>query len=159
MVHLLSSTASRSLVKSSSRGPNVRIIQMMQQVQQVPVAANNRNNSTIAQQQTFGNDVSFTRSKNSNNHNDHASRNEQHRNFMTHNRVLFQNNERPKKMNVLNIQKRMLSSKADFYKTLGVKKGDDKGTIKKAYFKLAKQYHPDTNKVRRNHKKNTTLYS
>ena len=40
------------------------------------------------------------------------------------------------------------SSKEDFYKILGVKKGDDKGTIKKAYFKLAKKYHPDTNKVR-----------
>lgn len=47
-------------------------------------------------------------------------------------------------------QKRMFSSgKEDFYKILGVKKGDDKGTIKKAYFKLAKQFHPDTNKVRR----------
>lgn len=47
-------------------------------------------------------------------------------------------------------QKRFLSSssKQDFYKTLGVNKGDDKGTIKKAYFKLAKKYHPDTNKVR-----------
>ncbi len=46
-------------------------------------------------------------------------------------------------------QKRYLSSssKQDFYKTLGVQKGDDKGTIKKAYFKLAKKYHPDTNKV------------
>jgi molecular chaperone DnaJ len=46
------------------------------------------------------------------------------------------------------IQKRMMSStsKADFYKTLGVKKGDDKGTIKKAYFQKAKKYHPDTNK-------------
>jgi molecular chaperone DnaJ len=40
------------------------------------------------------------------------------------------------------------STKPDFYQTLGVKKGDDKGTIKKAYFKLAKKYHPDTNTVR-----------
>ncbi len=48
------------------------------------------------------------------------------------------------------LQKKMFSSssKEDFYKILGVKKGDDKGTIKKAYFKLAKKYHPDTNKVR-----------
>jgi len=38
------------------------------------------------------------------------------------------------------------SQKADFYQTLNVDKGADKGTIKKAYFKLAKQYHPDTNK-------------
>ncbi len=46
-------------------------------------------------------------------------------------------------------QKRFLSSssKEDFYKILGVNKGDDKGTIKKAYFKLAKKFHPDTNKV------------
>lgn len=43
---------------------------------------------------------------------------------------------------------RLFSSggKADFYKTLGVSKGADKGTVKKAYFKLAKKHHPDTNK-------------
>ena len=37
-------------------------------------------------------------------------------------------------------------TKEDFYKTLGVGKSADKGEIKKAYFKLAKKYHPDTNK-------------
>ena len=42
------------------------------------------------------------------------------------------------------------SSKRDFYEVLGVSKSADKGEIKKAYFKLAKQYHPDTNKVRMN---------
>lgn len=41
------------------------------------------------------------------------------------------------------------NGKRDFYEVLGVPKGADKGTIKKAYFKLAKEYHPDTNKVRR----------
>eukprot|EP00985_Skeletonema_marinoi_P022799 scaffold14748_cov72-Skeletonema_marinoi.AAC.1 len=38
------------------------------------------------------------------------------------------------------------SSKRDFYDVLGVGRGSDKGEIKKAYFKLAKKYHPDTNK-------------
>lgn len=147
MVHLLSTTVSRSLIKSSSRGSNVRIVQMVQQAQQVPVLTNNRKNSTMAQQLTFVNDDSIIRSKSSNNYNNHVIRIERHRNFITNTGALGLSNGRPKKMSVVNIQKRMLSSsKADFYKTLNVNKGDDKGTIKKAYFKLAKMYHPDTNK-------------
>jgi DnaJ domain len=39
------------------------------------------------------------------------------------------------------------STKRDYYEILGVPKGADKGEIKKAYFKLAKQFHPDTNGV------------
>lgn len=39
------------------------------------------------------------------------------------------------------------ASKRDFYEVLGVGKGADKAEIKKSYFKLAKQYHPDTNQV------------
>jgi molecular chaperone DnaJ len=34
----------------------------------------------------------------------------------------------------------------DYYKTLNVEKAASKDEIKKAYFKLAKEYHPDVNK-------------
>jgi molecular chaperone DnaJ len=40
----------------------------------------------------------------------------------------------------------VLNSK-DFYKTLNVTRGASQDEVKKAYFKLAKQYHPDVNKA------------
>ncbi|CCD62136.1 DnaJ homolog dnj-10 [Caenorhabditis elegans] len=39
-------------------------------------------------------------------------------------------------------------SKEDYYKTLGVDKKSDAKAIKKAYFQLAKKYHPDVNKTK-----------
>lgn len=41
---------------------------------------------------------------------------------------------------------RIAPAMTDPYKTLGVDKSADKAKIKKAYFNLAKQYHPDSNK-------------
>ena len=39
----------------------------------------------------------------------------------------------------------MAEQKRDYYEVLGVDKGADDATIKKAYRQLAKKYHPDMN--------------
>ena len=38
-----------------------------------------------------------------------------------------------------------MSAKRDYYDVLGVSRGADDAAIKKAYRKLAKKYHPDSN--------------
>ena len=39
----------------------------------------------------------------------------------------------------------MMAAKRDYYETLGIDKKSEKAAIKRAYRKLAKKYHPDTN--------------
>ena len=39
----------------------------------------------------------------------------------------------------------MAETKRDYYEVLGVDRNADEGTIKSAYRKLAKKYHPDMN--------------
>ena len=39
----------------------------------------------------------------------------------------------------------MAENKRDYYEVLGVSKDADEDTLKKAYRKLAKTYHPDAN--------------
>ena len=34
----------------------------------------------------------------------------------------------------------------DYYKVLGVNRNDDQDTLQKAFYKLARKYHPDVNK-------------
>lgn len=50
------------------------------------------------------------------------------------------------KMNQKLLRTFSTNSKRDLYEVLGVQRSANKAEIKKAYFKLAKQYHPDTNK-------------
>ena len=38
-----------------------------------------------------------------------------------------------------------MAAKRDYYDVLGISRSADKSTIKRAYRKLAKKYHPDTN--------------
>lgn len=67
---------------------------------------------------------------------------------LSNRRILFRNTSIILKDNARLNRAHYFSSspKRDFYEVLGVGRGSDKSEIKKAYFKLAKMYHPDTNK-------------
>lgn len=49
----------------------------------------------------------------------------------------------------------MAEQKRDYYEVLGVDKGADDATIKKAYRQLAKKYHPDMNPVIRKQRRSS----
>jgi molecular chaperone DnaJ len=157
--HLLSASsttaaASRSIVRSRNA---VRISSIVKNGDNNDDSRSNSNsNSNVT-----SNPLSFSRRTfmtyiNSNNSNNSNYNNRPTTIGVSNSFILIQNQHSYKKSTTItnnvtngtNTCKRMLSSssKEDFYKTLGVNKGDDKGTIKKAYFKLAKKYHPDTNK-------------
>lgn len=61
------------------------------------------------------------------------------------NRLCFCLQKKSNLIGIFNFPRRFTSSYSSPYKILGIPENADESTVKNAYFKLSKQYHPDRN--------------